>query len=444
MGSVLKTIENRYHVKLLYEEKNVKNKFVTYADWRFRDNLEATLTNILMPLDMVFMKKNDTTYAVNQFEYFRKPFEEGKKHLDRLLASYPNLQAWEKRKTVLRQCILENMNLWPIPRKTPLNPVYTPKRVMNGYTVENVAIETLPGVYLCGSLYRPSKGKGPFPAMLCPHGHFYNKENNMIMDERGRYRPDQQYRCAMLARMGAVVFSYDMFGNYGESVQVDKTDHRTGLALTMQTLNSMRVIDFLTSLKYVDTNRIGVTAASGGGTQTMIITALDDRITLSVPVVMVSSHFFGGCPCESGLPIHSCTDLGTNNAEFAAMAAPRPQLVISDGDDWTQTVPVIEFPYLQKVYGLYNKPNQVENVHLALEGHDYGISKRMAMYGFVARHFKLNINAVKDKNGKIDESQCTIEKHQAMQVFNKNGVIQLPANALNGADAIRKVLIALQ
>lgn len=265
----------------------------------------------------------------------------------------------------------------------------------------------------------------------------------MIMDERGRYRADQQYRCATLARMGAVVFSYNMFAYSGESsLQVALENHRTGLALTMQTWNSMRVIDFLTSLDYVDAKRIGVTAASGGGSQTLFITALDDRISVSVPVVMVSSYFFGGCPCESGLPIHLCTDLGTNNAEIAAMAAPRPELVVSDGSDWTKKVPELEFPYIQKVYSLYGKKENIENVHLQSEGHDYGVSKRLAMYDFMARYLGLDISLVKNSAGKIDESKCTIEKYEAMLVFGADG--KLPANAINGPEAIRSALKSLQ
>jgi hypothetical protein len=442
LKEVLSEIERKYKVKLEYSENSVKDLFVVYPTWRYRANLEATLDSILMPLDMVFQKRSANVYALNQYEYYRRPIEEGKKHLDQLLSSYPVLQAWENRKTELRTCILEQLRLSPLPSKTPLNPIYTPKRVMDGYTIENVALETLPGVYLCGSLYRPLQGNGSFAAVLSPHGHFYDSTDKSILDQRGRYRPDQQYRCATLARMGAVVFSYDMFA-WGESVlQVDPEVHRTGLALTMQTWNSMRVIDFLTTLQYVDPKRVGVTAASGGGTQSFLIAALDDRIALSVPVVMVSSHFFGGCPCESGLPIHSCTDLGTNNAEIAAMASPRPQLVISDGADWTQTVPTMEYPYLQKVYGLYGKPENIENIHFADEGHDYGISKRLAMYDFMARRLELNMNAVKDKTGRIDESKCKIEKAEAMLVFGKDG--RLPANAVKGPEAIWSCLKSLQ
>ena len=438
LKEVLIDIEKRYKVKLQYSENIVLNQFVLYPTWRFRADIEPTLNNILMPLDMIFQKTGENTYQISKYVYYQRPVDEGKKHLDLLLSSYPILQAWEARKAELRKCFLEQLRLSPLPKKTLLNPIFTPKRVFEGYTVENVAIETLPGVFLSGSLYRPAKGKGPFAAVLCPHGHFGDTDMNLY----GRYRPDQQYRCATLARMGAVVFSYDMFA-WGESLlQFDKEVHKTGLAMTMQTLNSMRVIDFLTSLPYVDKTRIGVTAASGGGTQSFLLTALDDRVTVSVPVVMVSSSFFGGCGCESGMPIHSCTDLGTNNAEIAAMASPRPMLVVSDGSDWTQNVPVIEFPYLQRVYALYGKQDNVENVHLANDQHDYGFTKRAPMYEFMAKHLGLNISTVKDKSGKVDESKVTIEKYESMLAFGKDG--KLPANAIKSPDAVWDLLSSLE
>jgi dienelactone hydrolase len=438
LKDVIQEIEKRHDIKIRYSESLIKGVDVLYSSWRYRIETEETLANIFMPLDMIFEKTGDKQYQINKYAYHVRPVEEGKKHLGQLLSLYKDLSAWESRKEELRKCFLEQMGLTPMPKKTPLNPIYTPKRKMDGYTVENVAIETIPGVYLCGSLYRPEKGKGPFPAILCTHGHADNSDLNQY----GRYRPDHQYRCAILATMGAVVFSYEMFA-WGESqLQVNKEVHRTGLALTMQTVNSMRVIDFLESLPYVDPKRIGVTGESGGGTQTFLLTALDDRVKVSVPVVMVSSYFYGGCPCESGLPIHSCSDAGTNNAEIAAMATPRPMLVISDGGDWTQHVPEIEFPYLKKVYELFGKSENVENVHLATEGHDYGVSKRIAMYDFMARHMGLNINAVKDKAGKIDESKVTIENFETLLVFGKDG--KLPPSAVKGPEAVRAVLKSLQ
>jgi dienelactone hydrolase len=364
--------------------------------------------------------------------------EEGRKHLAQLLESYPALDLWESRKAILRECFLEKLGLSPFPVKTSFNPVVTKQRRYNGYTVENIAIETIPGVFLCGSLYRPSRGKGPFPIVLCPYGHFSNPDTNLY----GRYRPDMQYRCATLARMGAVAFSYDLFA-WGESrLQFPVEMHRTGLAQTMQTLNSIRAIDYLASLPFADAKRIAITGASGGGSQSFLAAALDDRITVSVPVVMVSSFYYGGCPCESGMPLQTCGDPLTYNAEIAAMASPRPMLVVSDGQDWTRHVPDLEFPYLQKVYSLYGKKENVENVHLADEGHDYGISKRLAMYDFMARHLGLNLNAVRDKAGKIDESGVTIEKYDKLLVFGKNG--KMPEKAITTADEVLRVLNSLQ
>ena len=439
LKDVLTDVERRYDIELRYSENLIKGLEVSYATWRYRMDTEETLTNILIPLDLIFQKVADNIYQISRFSYYERTPEEGKKHLDKLLSSYTSLQTWEARKAELRNCFLEQLDLSPMPRKTPLNPIFTSRRKFDGYTVENVGIETIPGFWLCGSLYRPVKGKGPFPAVLSPHGHFNSKD----LDENGRYRPDQQIRCAMLAKMGAVVFSYEMFG-YGESLlQITPADHRTSFTSTMQTLNSIRVIDFLTSLPYVDPGRIGVTGESGGGTQTFLLTALDDRVTVSVPVVMVSSYFQGGCACESGLPIHSCTDLMTNNVEITAMASPRPLLVISDGQDWTSHVPELEIPYLKKVYGLYEKPELVENVHLADEGHDYGVSKRMPMYDFMARHLGLNLKTVTDKkSGKIDESKVTIEKYNAQLVFGEKG--KLPENALKGLDKIKEVFRSLK
>jgi dienelactone hydrolase len=438
LKEVLTDIENRYHIGLKYSESLVNGINVTYPTWRYRVDVEQTLENILMPVDLIFKKTGENIYQVSRFNYYERPVEEGKKYLEQLLETYPTPEKWDLRKSGLRKCFFEQLKLSPFPEKTPFNPVKTPVRKYDGYTVENIAIETIPGVFLCGSLYRPSKGKGPFPAILCPYGHFSSPDTNLY----GRYRPDMQYRCATLARMGAVAFSYDMFA-WGESrLQFPEELHRTGLAQTIQTFNSIRAIDYLTSLPFVDSKRIGITGASGGGSQSMLATALDDRISVSIPVVMVSSYYYGGCPCESGMPLQSCSNPPTYNVEIAAMASPRPMLVVSDGDDWTSHVPEIEYPYLRKVYALYGKQDNVENVHLAAEKHDYGLSKRLAMYDFAAKHLGLNINAVKDKTGRIDESNVTIEKYDKLLVFGKNG--KMPVNALKNADAVWEVLKGLQ
>ncbi len=352
--------------------------------------------------------------------------EEGAIQLRKFSQLYSTREEWEARRAAIRKGILRGAHLDPLPERCPLNPIIHSRREHEGYSVENVAFESLPGFYVTGNLYRPLGRTGKFPAILNPHGHFNDK------GWFARTRPDMQARCAQFARMGAVAFAYDMVG-WGECNQAAHNDPNV---LTLQLWNSMRVIDFLTSLDDVDPTQIGVTGASGGGTQTMLVTATDDRITVSAPVVMVSAHFFGGCQCESGLPIHQ--DPETNNCEIAAMTAPRPLLVVSDGDDWTKNVPGVEMPYIWNVFHLYGKEKDVQNFHLPYEGHDYGYSKRAPVYEFFARHLKLDRIPVNPVEKKTPPEGITLEKHESLFVF--DAAHPRPANALKNGREVAGVL----
>ncbi len=346
--------------------------------------------------------------------------EEAVAQLARMAATYTNLDQWKARAEKVRKQILVGANLDPLPARTPLNPVIHKRRSYDGYTVESAAFEARPGYFVYGNLYRPTDKPDAHPGILCPHGHASGPAG-------GRYRPDQQYRCATLARMGAVVFSYDMIG-FGDSEYLG-WDHGHEQALTLQTWSSIRAIDFLQSLPDVDGTRIGVTGCSGGGTQTFLLTAVDDRVSVAVPVVMVSAHFFGGCHCESGMPIHKTAELETNNAEIAALAAPRPLLLVSVGGDWTKNTPQVELPYIQNVYRLFGAEANLENVHFPDEDHGYQLIKRQAMYPFMVKHLGLNDDGVRDpQTGAFDENKTVLETPAEMRVFDQ--AHPLPPHAL--------------
>lgn len=378
--------------------------------------------------------------ALTQGAYL-KP-EQGEAVLKAALAAFPDRVAWDAYTTKLRAAIQRGAGLAPWPKRTPLNAVVRQRRTYDGYSVENVAFESIPGYFVTGNLFRPLNPTGPTPVVLSTHGHYRAITKLEDYDEHARFHPGMQARCATLARLGATVLSIDMFA-YGDSMQlVGQAAHKQPVALTLQVWNAIRALDFLLSLENVDPKRVAVSGESGGGTQTFLLTALDPRVTVSVPVVMVSSYFFGGCACESGLPIHRSSDHFANNAMIAAMAAPRPLLVVSDGKDWTQHVPRIEYPFLQKIYGYYGAAGNVANVHLPDEGHDYGPSKRAAMIRFVAEKFGLPLQPALAPNGSIDEGKVTIEKAARLRAFDAD--FPIPPHALHDGTAIEKVIRDLQ
>lgn len=328
---------------------------------------------------------------------------------------FKTAEEWKARRASLREGFLRGAKLWPLPEMSTPKAIIHSNRTYPGYSVKNIAIETMPGFYCVGNLYSPTNHQGPHPVVLCPHGHFPG----------GRFRPENQIVSGHLARMGAIAFSYSMVG-WQDSNQ---TTHEDPNVLALQTWNSLRVVDYLSSLKEVDHTRIGVTGASGGGSQAIFLTLIDDRIAASAPVVILYgwSWFSPVCSCERGMPVMRNPE--TNDIELAAVAAPRPQLIITAGA--SKNFATVGVPFIQNVYRILGQPDHVSNVHFADEGHDFGPSKRKEVYAFFAKYLGLNL---------LDENlnSIPIETPKALEVFTARH--PRPRNALEGSEKIARKL----
>lgn len=322
------------------------------------------------------------------------------------IPEYPTLADWERRRERLEMRIRAAAGIYPEPPRTPLNPTVTGETQIDGVRIQNVHLETAPGFYSTGNLYLPTRLEQPAPAIACPHGHAAT----------GRFEDTATFsvaaRCVTLARHGNIVFSYDMVG-VNDSMQLPH-HYKSGRAylwsvslLGLQLWNSVRALDFLASLEQVDSGRLACVGASGGGTQTFLLTAIDRRVSAAAPVVMVSASMQGGCVCENAPHLR----LDTNNVEIAAMAAPRPLLIVSATGDWTKTSPDIEYPAIRSIYQLYGAEERVHHVQVDA-GHNFNRESRQAVYEWFGRWLH-----GEDDPGKWTETPYALPPVEQRRVF---------------------------
>ncbi|VTS02047.1 alpha/beta hydrolase family protein [Gemmata obscuriglobus] len=346
-----------------------------------------------------------------------KVFTDGKKPTDIRLGAPKTLndyfpfvvpktkEAWEARRKQLREQLLVATGLWPLPEKTPLNAVVHGKIDRGEYTIEKVYFASTPGHYVCGNLYRPANGKSDEkrPGVLFAHGHWADgrfhdageKAAKASVDgggepdlDRGRFF--MQALPATLAKLGFVVFQYDMLG-YADSTAIPhgagfrdaEAELRLQSQMGLQTWNSVRALDFLAALPDVDPRRLGMTGASGGGTQTFMLGAIDDRLACAFPAVMVSTAMQGGCVCENC----SLLRVNTGNVEIAALFAPKP-MAFSCANDWTKDFVRKGYPELERLYKLYDAADRVDAKEWLRYGHQYNVHAREFMY-FWMRNYLL-------------------------------------------------------
>ena len=350
---------------------------------------------------------------------------------------------WQIRAQQVRRDLAVALGLWPMPPKTPLNAVIHGKIDRPDYSIEKVYFESVPGFFVTGNLYRPKGKTGKRPAILCPHGHWRNgRFMDTSADEvrqaiaRGEEKFPEggrsllQARCVQLARMGCIVFHYDMIG-YADSVQLGEhlahgfshqrpemnaatnwglfspqAEARVQSVMGLQAWNAIRSLDFLESLPDVDAKHIGVTGASGGGTQTFILCALDPRPAVAFPAVMVSTAMQGGCTCENA----SLLRVDTGNVEIAALFAPKP-LGMTAANDWTYEMPTKGFPELQRHFAMLGAPQNVMLKPLLQFGHNYNYVSRAAMYEWFNQKLKLGVPEP------VTETDYTFSTRQELSVW---------------------------
>ncbi|MHB0878898.1 MAG: acetylxylan esterase [Anaerolineae bacterium] len=344
-----------------------------------------------------------------------------------IFPGYGSREQWQARKEHLRRRILIGAGLWPSPEREPLNPRVTGGIEHDDYTIENVYFESYPGFFVAGNLYRPKGKQGPFPAVLCPHGHW---DHGRLEDTDVCSVPG---RCISFARRGYVAFAYDMVGYNDSGLQVPHTrrgDETIGFwderrfylwgvsLLGLQLWNGMRALDFLATLPDVDAARLACTGASGGGTQTFLLAAVDDRIRAAAPVNMISAHMQGGCLCENAPGLR----LDAFNVEFGAMMAPRPMMMVSATGDWTADTPRVEYPAIQSIYRLFGAAERLGE-HQVDAGHNYNRESREAVYTWFGRWL-----LGEGDETKLREQPFTVDAPEAMRVFPMG---KLPANAVS-------------
>ncbi len=328
------------------------------------------------------------------------------------------IDAWKTHAEYVRAHVLASAGLLPMPEKTPLRPVIFDELTRADYRIAKVYFESIPGFFVTGNLYRPL-GNGPFPAILSPHGHWtYGRlENTSLTSGPGR--------AIGLARQGFVVFTYDMIG-YNDSQQLPHTfggnaEKIWGLSLGgLQLWNGLRALDFLETLPDVRQDAIGMTGESGGGSQTFLLSAVDPRVKVAVPVNMISLKMQGGCLCENPPGLR----LELTNVDIAASIAPRPMLMVSATGDWTNETMEVEYPAVRAVYDLFGAGDRVQAVRMTAE-HNYNEDSREAMYAWMARWFQGAAAGTK-----IEERSFSVEPLQDLLVFYRRA---LPAEALTPA-----------
>ena len=315
----------------------------------------------------------------------------------KFLDGVTNRQQWEAQRGEWRRQYLEMLGLWPLPEKTPLQPVVTGVLERDeGFRVEKLHFQSRPRLYVTGNLYLP-KNAAPgakLPAVLyvCGHSGRGRDGNKTAFQQHGMWFATHGYACLLIDTLQLGEIAAIHHGTY----RYDRWwwQARGYTPAGVECWNGIRAIDYLQSRPEVDPDRIGVTGISGGGAATFWITAADDRVKVSVPVSgMGDLEDYVGEKVVNG----HCDCMFLINAfqwpwtQIAALVPPRPMLFENSGHD---TI----FPMngndrirarLERLYGFYtNRTDRLFDIGVTPGGHDDRVELRLMAYRWINRFLK--------------------------------------------------------
>lgn len=297
--------------------------------------------------------------------------------------------AWETRRQQLQTALRAAWGT-PVDPPPPLDAQKHGELAGDGFRVERVSFQTLPGVRMLANAYVPDR-PGRLPAVLCVHGHW----------PKAKQDPTVQARCIGLAKLGFFVLAVDAFGAGERAIGKALGEYHgamTGALLFpigrplsgVQVDENRRAVDYLLTRDEVDPRRIGVTGASGGGNQSMYAGAFEERFAAAVPVCSVGNYqaYLGAacCMCEVVPGALRFTEEG----DLLGLTAPRGLMVINATRDAPQFSVAEARKSLARTAGIYRLLDRPEAVrHTIIESaHDYNRPMREAMYGWMTRHLK--------------------------------------------------------
>lgn len=308
----------------------------------------------------------------------------GRRH-DRLFDGITTVEQWEERKqksrAALAKMLWHDMG-WP---EAPPRGTVTHRQEHQGYTIENLVLETAPNVYLTANLYLPRAGRKPFPVVLYQCGH----ANKSVFRRHGAWFAANGIAMMVMdnIEMGEVefthhgVYSHAWFHWYSRGFS----------PLAVELLNARRAIDYLAARPDLDRKRIGATGRSGGGMATFFLAALDERIAASAPVSGTISttgwirHRLTLAHCDCQYPVNS---YGLVYSEIGAMIAPRAQLLANADAD--RGFPMDAFSEMVEkigeIYRLYKMSGALRTA-VTPGAHSDTEAIRLPVYSFFLKEF---------------------------------------------------------